>query len=69
MLRRAMWVLGALFYVLLWALALNGATGFIPFLVVPVVLALLVYLGLALNRFLGTTPRRPRFEERDDADP
>ncbi|HSN03188.1 MAG TPA: hypothetical protein VLS91_06865 [Acidimicrobiales bacterium] len=66
---RLAWGIGVVFYVVLWAIALNGATSLIAPLVVPVVLAVLVYAGLALNRFLGITPRRQHFSEREDDPP
>ena len=57
----------------LWALAAAGATSLVGLLLVPLVIAVLVVGGVALNRFLGTSPRSPRFEEpparRDGGDP
>jgi hypothetical protein len=58
-------VLGLL-YVLLWVIALNGATDFIGPLLVPPVLAIIVALGVALNRFMGLTPRQQHFRDRED---
>lgn len=63
---RVMIVLGILFYVFLWVLALNGVSSLVAPLVIPVVLAALVAGGVALNRFMGFTPHRPRFQDRDD---
>jgi hypothetical protein len=54
-----------LVYIFLWVLALNGMSSLIPLLVVPVVLALLVAFGVWLNRFMGITPRRQHFEDRE----
>jgi hypothetical protein len=54
-------------YVFLWVLAVNGVSSLVPVLAVPLVLALLVAFGVWLNRFMGVTPRRPRFEERRHA--
>ena len=59
-------VFGGLFYVFLWVLAANGVTSLVAPLAVPAVLAVLVAGGVALDRFLGITPRRQRFQERDD---
>ncbi|HEY5103606.1 MAG TPA: hypothetical protein VII65_01055 [Acidimicrobiales bacterium] len=65
MLRTTVVVVG-LFYVLLWVIALNGATSLIAPLVVPLVLAVLVAGGVALNRFMGITPRKQHFNDRED---
>lgn len=62
-LRRLVLIFGALFYVFLWVLVANGVTSLEAPLVIPVVLALLVYLGLLLNRFLGLRPREQHFQE------
>lgn len=63
-----MLVLGGLFYVFLWVLAANGVSSLVAPLIIPVVLALLVYLGLALNKFLGITPRKQHFDDPEDDD-
>lgn len=63
------WVLGLVIYVFLWLIALHGATSLIGPLVIPPVLALLVYAGLWMNRFLGIAPRRQHFSEREDDPP
>jgi hypothetical protein len=65
--RRVTWIVGLLFYALLWVLAINGVTSLIAPLVIPLVLAVLVWLGLQLNRYLGLTPHRPRFDDEEDA--
>ncbi len=56
-------VVALLGYGALWVLAGAGATSLIAPLLIPLVLALLVGVGVALNRFLGTSPRSPRFDE------
>jgi len=56
-------VVGVLFYVLLWALALDGASSMIEPLIIPLVLAAMVALGVALNRYMGIAPRRPHFDD------
>jgi len=61
-------VLGVLFYAFLWVLAANGVTSLVAPLVIPVVLAVLVAGGVALNRFMGITPRRPHFDDGDADD-
>ena len=35
-------------------------------LVVPLVLAALVAMGVSLQRFMGITPRKPHFRDRED---
>ncbi len=64
--RRVVLIAALALYALLWAVAADGATGLVGPLAVPAVLALLVWLGLRLERYLGITPRRPKFTERDD---
>jgi len=63
------WVIGIVLYLVLWGIALDGASSLVAPLVVPVVLAVLVYAGVLLNRFLGITPRRQHFAEREDDPP
>lgn len=67
-LTRIMLVVGGLVYVFLWVLAANGVSSLVAPLTIPVVLALLVYLGLALNKFLGITPRKQHFDDSKDDD-
>ena len=66
---RAAWGIGVVIYVVLWALALSGASSLVAPLVVPLVLAVLVCAGLLLNRFLGVTPRQQHFSEHEDDPP
>ncbi len=63
---RIMVGVGILFYAFLWVLAFNGVSSLVAPLAIPFVLAVLVAGGVALNRFMGITPRSPRFEDRDD---
>ena len=51
------------FYALLWAIALHGASTLVPVLAVPLILAVLVAVGVAINRFVGITPRAQHFVE------
>ena len=67
-LTRIMLVVGGLVYVFLWVLAANGVSSLVVPLTIPVVLALLVYLGLVLDRFLGITPRKQHFDDPEDDD-
>ena len=55
---------GLAVYIFLWVLALNGASSFVPALVVPLVIAVLVAFGVWLNRFMGITPRAQHFTPR-----
>jgi len=64
--RRATLAAAVVLYLLLWALALSGATSLIEPLVIPLALAMMVAGGVWLNRFLGLSPRRPHFQDRDD---
>jgi hypothetical protein len=57
-------------YVFLWVLALNGVDSLIGPLAVPLILIILVALLVWLQRFIGITPKSPRFvEPEDDKDP
>jgi hypothetical protein len=64
--RRTTMIAAIALYVLLWVIAANGATGLVAPLAVPAVLALLVWLGLQLNRYLGLAPHRPKFDDGED---
>ena len=63
---RATIVLAIAIYVFLWVVALNGASGMVPLLVVPLVLAVMIVLGVALQRFMGLPPRKQHFRDRGD---
>jgi arginine exporter protein ArgO len=63
---RTVVILGAMFYVFLWVLAMNGATSLVAPLAVPGVLAIMIAVGVALNRWMGMTPRKQHFRNRDD---
>ncbi|MHB1088722.1 MAG: hypothetical protein ACYC19_08175 [Acidimicrobiales bacterium] len=58
--------LAAMLYVFLWVLAFNGVSSLVAPLAIPLILAVLVAGGVALNRFMGIAPRKQHFEERDD---
>ncbi len=62
--------LGALgvIYLVLWILALNGATSLIPLLMVPLILAILVGVGNLLQGFIGIPGRSPKFHHPEDDD-
>ncbi|MGH9020309.1 MAG: hypothetical protein ACRDV0_04750 [Acidimicrobiales bacterium] len=65
-LRRVVLVIALVIYVGLWAIAIDGASGLVAPLAVPAVLAVMVWLGLQLERYLGLKPRGPKFHERED---
>ena len=65
-LRRVMLVLAVLAYGFLWVLAANGVSSLVAPLVIPPVLALLVFLGVQLNRYLGIAPRQQHFDDPKD---
>ena len=54
---------GVLFYIFLWVLAANGATELVAPLLIPGVLAVMIALGVALNRWMGIAPRRQHFDD------
>ena len=56
-------LLVALIYAFLWVLALHGVSSLVAPLAVPLVLAILVALGVWLNRFMGIAPRHQHFED------
>ncbi len=63
---RATLVVAVLVYVFLWVVALNGASGLIALLAVPLILAGMIALGVALQRFMGIPPRKEHFRDRGD---
>ncbi|HTT58852.1 MAG TPA: hypothetical protein VMF33_02285 [Acidimicrobiales bacterium] len=63
---RATLIVAGLLYVMLWVIAVNGASELYVPLVVPAVLIVMIILGVALQRFTGITPRRPKFDDRPD---
>ena len=63
---KTMLVIAVLFYAFLWALYAGGATALLPVLLIPAILAVMVALGVALQRFIGIEPHRPRFKDGSD---
>jgi hypothetical protein len=61
-------IAGAIIYAFLWLIALNGANWLEPLLAVPVILVVLIAGGSWLTRYLGLTPRSPKFHDRDDGE-
>ncbi len=65
--RRGALIIGGALYLLLWGLALDGASSLVAPLVIPLVLVVLVVLGVALDRFLGVPHRSPHFDGDDES--
>ncbi len=65
---RVVALVGVVVYAFLWVLAANGVSNLIAPLVIPAVLVFLIWAGVALERFIGITPHRPKFPERSDPD-
>jgi hypothetical protein len=63
---RATIVVALAIYIFLWVIALNGASGMVPLLVVPLILAAMIALGVALQRFMGLPARKQHFRDRGD---
>jgi len=63
---KTMLVLGVLVYAFLWALYAFGDSVLLAPLLIPAILAVMVALGVALQRFIGVEPRRPHFEDATD---
>jgi hypothetical protein len=59
-------VVGVLIYAGLWVIAASGARELMVILAVPAVLALMIALGVALQRYLGVTPHRPKFKDSEN---
>jgi hypothetical protein len=63
---RTMIVVAIVFYLFLWVLVGRGDNQLLPIVVIPAVLAVMIALGVALNRYMGLTPRKQHFEDRHD---
>jgi hypothetical protein len=61
-------VLGMVLYAFLWIIALHGASTLEPILAVPLILVVLIAGGSWLTRYLGLTPKSPKFDDRDDGE-
>jgi hypothetical protein len=59
-------IFGFLLYIFLWILFFAGASAFLPLLVIPPVLVVLVGGGNFLDQFLGIKHRAPKFRDRDE---
>jgi hypothetical protein len=60
---KTMLVIAVLFYAFLWALYAGGATVLLAPLLIPAILAVMVALGIALQRFIGIEPRKQHFDD------
>ena len=63
---KTMLVLGVLVYAFLWALFAFGDSVLLAPLLIPAIIAIMVALGVALQRFIGIEPRRQHFEDATD---
>jgi hypothetical protein len=63
---KIMIVVGVMFYVFLWALYANGDSVLLAPLLIPAILAVMVALGVALQRFIGIEPRQQHFDDSTD---
>ena len=63
---KTMLVVGVLFYAFLWALYANGDSVLLAPLLIPAIIAIMVALGVALQRFMGIEPRKQHFDDGSD---
>jgi hypothetical protein len=63
---KTMVVVGAVLYVFLWALYAKGDSVLLAPLLIPAIIAVMVALGVALQRFIGIEPRKQHFDDGSD---
>jgi uncharacterized YccA/Bax inhibitor family protein len=63
---KTMLVVAVLLYAFLWALYAGGASVLLAPLLIPAILAVMVALGIALQRFIGIEPRKQHFKDGSD---
>ena len=63
---KTMLVVGVLVYAFLWALYAFGDSVLLAPLLIPAIIAVMVALGVALQRFIGIEPRRQHFDDAKD---
>lgn len=63
---KTMLVVGVLIYAFLWALYASGDSQLLAPLLIPAILAVMVALGVALQRFIGVEPRKQHFDDGSD---
>jgi hypothetical protein len=59
-------VLLVLIYAFLWFLEINGVTSLLTPLAIPLILAVMIAGGVALDRYLGVKPHKPKWNDKDD---
>ena len=59
-------VLLVLIYAFLWFLEINGVTSLLTPLAIPLILGVMVAGGVALDRYLGVKPHKPKWNDADD---
>jgi len=65
---KTMLVVAVLIYALMWALYAYGDSVLLAPLLIPAIIAVMVALGVALQRFIGIEPRRQHFDDRDESE-
>jgi len=63
---KTMVVVGVLIYAFLWALYASGDSVLLAPPLIPAVLAVMVALGVGLQRFMGIEPRKQHFDDGSD---
>ncbi len=63
---KTMLVVGVLIYAFLWSLYAYGDSVLLAPLLIPAIIAIMVALGVALQRFIGIEPRRQHFDDAKD---
>ena len=63
---KTMVVVGVLIYAFLWALYASGDSVLLAPLLIPAVLAVMVAVGVGLQRFMGIEPRKQHFDDGSD---
>ena len=55
-----------LIYAFLWVLEINGVTSLLTPLAIPLILGVMIAGGVALDRYLGVKPHKPKWNDADD---
>ena len=59
-------ILLVLIYAFLWVLEINGVTSLLTPLAIPLILGVMIAGGVALDRYLGVKPHKPKWTDADD---
>jgi hypothetical protein len=59
-------ILLVLIYAFLWVLEINGVTSLLTPLAIPLILGVMIAGGVALDRYLGVKPHKPKWNDADD---